>query len=130
LIKQLYEAYQVDLSESEVSSLYSACYYSEDIYLAQQFKINLFQTIARRAIKNQQVLMTIAARKSGRFREATGEQSQEAPEKIIKALNRAKKENKKLKEEMERVSYDRKQQSERFKSMALNIAKQMGAFKK
>lgn len=55
-IKVLFDLYKFDTQDSDLSHLYSTCFYTRDLAVSQQFKIRLFQNLAKRAIQNQELL--------------------------------------------------------------------------
>ena len=45
-ISQLFDVYKEDTKQLDISHLYSACFYTKDKALIQQFKMRLFQNLA------------------------------------------------------------------------------------
>jgi len=56
-IAQLFDMYRQDLAGSDISHLYTACKYTQDRTQLLNFKAKLFQSIAQRAIRNQEFLV-------------------------------------------------------------------------
>ena len=56
-IAQLFDVYRQDLAGSDISHLYTACKYTQDRTQLLNFKAKLFQSIAQRAIRNQEFLV-------------------------------------------------------------------------
>ena len=52
----LFELHRADMSISDLEHIYATCYYTEDINLLLQFKVRVFQDIARKAIHNQEMV--------------------------------------------------------------------------
>lgn len=65
-IKNLYSMHRVDFEQEDIVKLYSSSYFSRDKLQLNQLKMKLFQSLAERAIRSQEILLKSTARKGKR----------------------------------------------------------------
>ena len=62
-IKSLCSLHRIDFENEDIVKLYSSCYFSQDQLEIQHLKLKLFQSLAGRAIRSQEILLKATARR-------------------------------------------------------------------